>query len=285
MHEETRGRLIGEALAQPVKNAFRLGWEFFVQNKVVAVAVMVTFLLLSVLQTVPLLGLLAGIAIGIFSNAIQIYVGRAFYGSEDILDFVERSRGAKWKPMLTEYLPQASGAWVGWLLVWLMLAIVFAVVLGLTGFDPMAMESAVQDGNGAQVIGEIPAETFGAFSIVTLIAMTFTYVYPVVQGRIILASSFSEAFNAVFGLFSPAVWRSTMNGRYFSFVLFFGLALMGASFAAGIVMTLLLLIPVVGALLLFPALFFLIYVFYMILSVANIMALELTLEPQKLQPR
>ena len=273
MVETEPSRLIDEARHEPVKNAFRLGLEFMDRNRLLAAMTMGIFLVLTLLEMVPVLGLLAGIALGVFSQAVQIYVGRTFYAASDIEAFVSEAEGAQFKAFLTRYQAQAFGAWLGWLVISLIFMLLFLVFFIASGTDLSAFSQ-----------GNVPDEA-QAFALlvgileaglpVLLAGMALSYVYPIAQGRVIRSESFGEAFRSVFSIFSPGVWASAMNREYFSYVFIFSLALIGIAVLVIATMMLLLLIPFLGAVLILVWTVFLVYAFVMVLGVANTIAKEI----------
>jgi hypothetical protein len=270
--EATVTRLVDEARGEPVKNAYRLGWEFVQQNWTLVLATLGVFVLLTLLEMIPLIGIVAAIALGVFVQAVQIYVGRSFYEAESIERFVEGAAATSLKEFLTRYQAPAFGAWLGWFVIGMAMMLLWILMIGLSGLDPAAFEGGVQD--EAQALEFLKVMGTATLPLI-LIGLLLSYVYPIVQGRIILSDTFGDAFKAVFSLFSPTVWSHAMKGEYFSFVLVFGLVLIGFSFVVGIVMALLMLIPVLGVIVGFVAVVLMMYVLMMVLGVANVLGREI----------
>ena len=217
--ETEQVRLIDEARHEPIKNAFRLGLEFMDRNRMLAAMTMGIFLVLSLLEMVPVLGMVAGVALGVFSQAVQIYVGRTFYDASGIEAYVAAAESAKLKEFLNRYLAQAFGAWLGWLvlsLVFMVLFIIFFITGGtdLSAFDQTAMQDEEQ-------IYALILAVLEAGTPLVLVGLLLSYVYPIAQGRVIRSGGFGDAFRAVFSVFSPTVWASAMNAAYFRYVFFF----------------------------------------------------------------
>jgi hypothetical protein len=271
--ETEQTRLIDEARHEPVKNAFRLGLEFMDRNRLLAAMTMGIFLVLSLLEMVPVLGMAAGIALGVFSQAVQIYVGRTFYDAPDIGAFVSGAESTDLKTFLTRYQGQAFGAWLGWLALSFLFMLLFLVFFFASGVDLTAFEQAdVQ--NEAQIYALLIAVLEAGLPVV-LAGLVLSYVYPIAQGRVIRSEGFGEAFKAVFSIFTPTVWAAAMNKAYFTYVFFFSLALMGIGALIMATMMLLMLIPFLGAVLILVWTVFLIYAFMMVLGVANTIAKEI----------
>lgn len=274
MAEEDTQRLIDEAMHEPVKNAFRLGVEFMDRNRGLAAMTMGVFFLLSILDAVPVLGLFSAVALGIFSQSVQIFVGRTFYGAEHIEAFVGTAETTPFKTFLTRYVSPAFGAWLGWFLFGMLFIMVFFFFLGFMGVDlAMFDDAALQD--DAAAAATLLQMVFGAGLPLLIIGMVLGYFYPIAQGRVILSEDFGGAFKSVFSILTPTVWRAGMNKAYFSYVFSFSMVLMGISLLIILAMVLLFLIPVLGAILAIVWMMFLVYVFMMILGIANVMAHEI----------
>lgn len=267
-----KNRLVGEARQQPVKNAFRIGLEFLDQNRLLAAMTMGAFIVLTLLEAVPVLGLAAAIAIGVFSQSVQIYVGRTFYEADGMEGFADAARQSTFGPFMGRYRGPAFGAWLGWFIVGMALGVLFFIVLFAFGADPQVFENAAQ-GEGDPVALITALATAGI--PVLFLALLLTYFYPAVQGRVILSDSFNEAFRSVFTLFSPSLWKQTMNGEYFRFIFYFGLALMGILVLIAVTMSLLFMIPFLGVILAMVWMMFLLYAFILIISVANMIAFDM----------
>lgn len=271
--ESSENRLLDEARKAPVKNAFRLGLEFMDRNRALAGMTMGVFFLLTLLEMIPVLGFLATVAVGVFAQAAQIYVGRAFLAAPDIEQYVTEAESATLKTFLTRYRAPAFGAWLGWVTLSILFMILFIVFLGMSGVELSGLnEEALQD--ESQVYALITS-LLAAGTPVVLLALLLAYVYPIAQGRVIVSDTFGEAFRAVFSIFSPSVWAASMKGAYFSYVLFFSLAMMGIAALVTVTMLLLALVPFLGAVLIFVWMIFLIYAFILVLGVANTMAREI----------
>ncbi len=268
--ETIQTRLPDEARSQPVKNAFRLGLEFMDRNRMLAAMTMGLFFLLTLLEMIPLLGLVASVALGVFAQSVQIYVGRTFANAENIESFVREAEKTTLKNFLTRYQAPAFGAWLGWIALSVLFMVLFLLFLGmsgteLSGFDETSLQNEEQ-------VYALLVSFVGAGTPVLLLSLVLAYVYPIAQGRVIMSESFGEAFKAVFSIFTPSVWASAMRGEYFSFVFFFSLALIGIVFLVFATMMLLMLIPFLGTVLIIVWMIFLIYAFMLILGIANVMA-------------
>jgi hypothetical protein len=271
--EDAVKRLIDEARRQPVKNAFRLGLEFMDRNRTLAAMTMGFFFVLTLLEMVPLLGLVASVALGVFAQSVQIYVGRTFAQAENIEAFVNEAEQASFKTFLTRHQAPAFGAWLGWVALSMLFMVLFIVFLGMSGTELSGFnEASLQD---ERQMYEMILAVMGAGTPVLLLSLLLAYVYPIAQGRVIMSDSFGEAFKAVFSIFTPSVWASAMRGEYFSFALLFSLALIGIGMLVTATMMLLMLIPFIGAVLIIVWMIFLMYAFMLILGIANTLAREI----------
>lgn len=271
--ESAPNRLVEDARQAPVKNAFRLGVEFMDRNRSLAAMTMGVFFLLSLLEMVPVLGIAATIAVGVFAQAVQIYVGRAFYEASGIDAYVAAAESAGLKELLTRYQAPAFGAWLGWFTLSFVFMLLFVVFLFAGGFDLSALDQQSLQ-NEADIYATVLL-VLEAGTPVLLFALLLSYVYPIAQGRVIRSDTFGEAFRAVFSIFSPSVWASAMNGAYFMYVFYFSLALIGIAVLVFATMMLLVLIPILGAILIFVWMIFLVYVFMLVFGVANTIAREI----------
>ena len=271
------GALVAEAKTAPVKNAFRLGWEFFLQNKTLCYIGMGVLLLLQVLEMIPLVGFFASVAMGVYLQSIQIFTGKAFYRSADVPSFIESLKGTEFQTFAMRYVQPAMGAWLGWFLFSLLLVLIFVVMLMVFG---VSVGQFAESMNDEQQMAELIISISGAMLPGLLLALLLSYVFPIVQGKVILSETLGEAFNAVFSMFSPSVWRSAMQADYFRFALLFGALLIGLSFAAGILMAILILIPFLCWIALFVGMIFAMFVLVLILSLACVLAKEIALPAQ-----
>lgn len=266
--------LAREARREPVKNAFRIGLEFLDQNRLLAAMTMGAFIVLTLLEVIPLIGLFAGIAVGVLSQSVQFYVGRSFYASENMGAFVQRAQEATLMEFLTRHWRPAFGAWLGWFVVGMLMVLLFFILIMAAGMNLQSLEALAEGGGGENMLVGLG----GAGIVVMVCILLLSYVYPAVQGRVMLSESFGEAFQAVFSLFSPALWRRTLHGGYFSFAFFLGLAMLGIVLLVGATMALLMLIPILGAVLGVVWLMFLLYAFILIFSVVCMLAISIAME-------
>jgi len=217
MQEDNR-RLIDEASeSEPVKNTFRLGWEFIRLNQPFTLTVLAILIGFNFLTMIPLLSLIASMLAGVLSMALQIYAGRAVYASKDINEYVGLIKSSRIdSEALKAHFSTAFGAYMGWVVLFIVVAFTASIV---------AVSSGLIDENMSET-ELLMALTSMALPFV-LVALIFSYVQPLVHSNIVLADGFVEGFKAVYTLFSHDVWLSAFQKPYFVYVSVFGLVIMG----------------------------------------------------------
>ena len=257
-------RLIDEALSsEPIKNTFRLGWEFIKLNQTFTLTAMILFVVLNLLGMIPLVSLIFMVLSAIFGLVIQIHVGKTFYESQDITSYVHEIKESSIDRILTQHVATAFGAYMGWVVLLLLAMLLLGFIGGIMGIINEHM-------NEADLLNALVALGFPML----LIAMLISYVQPLVQANIMMAKGLKEGFKAVFTLFSIRVWRSAFQSAYFKYVAGFGLAtlvlLFFFAFLVGL-LTSLSGLTLVGNILMV----LLMYVFMLIMAVGSMMAKRL----------
>jgi len=217
--QENHRRLIDEASeVEPVKNTFRLGWEFIRLNQIFTVTALGLIILISFFGIIPQLSLVAPMLVGILGMTLQIYAGRAVYTSKDIISYVELIKKSRIDSQeIKEHFSTAFGAYMGWIIV--LFSFIFMVSIMATSLG-LIHENMNED--------EIRmAYSSSISSPLIVVALVLSYVQPLVHSNIVLSNGFLEGFKAVFTLFSRDVWSSAMKRSYFSYVSIFGLVIMG----------------------------------------------------------
>lgn len=256
--QEKNTRLIDEAISfEPVKNTFRLGWEFVTLNKKFTMTAMVVLLALSLLGLVPVVGFVFSLFSSAFSLAIQIYAGRLVYETANIESFVNEVHNADGQKIIERYFAPALGAYFGWMVM----ALLFV------GMITLALNSS-----GVSINVSNNLELFNLLSAVglplLLLLLIFSYVQPLVQANIVMANDFKEGFFAVLTLFSADVWRRAMQGAYFKYISIYGVLTLLALFAFGFLLSIFSIIPILN---MFVMVVF-IYVFSIMMSVSAVIA-------------
>ena len=215
--QEDNTRLIDEASEfEPVKNTFRLGWEFISLNQTFTLTILAILIVLNLLGIIPLLALITPMLAGVLGIALQIYAGRAVYESNDITEYVELINNSHIdSEELKGHFRTAFGAYMGWVV--LLMAFIFMAAF-------MAVSSGLINENMNETDMRMALASIGL--PFTLVALILSYVQPLVHSNIVLSNGFSEGFKAVFTLFSKDVWSSAMQKSYFVYVSVFGLVIM-----------------------------------------------------------
>ena len=216
--QKQREFLLDEALAEePVKNTLRLTWEFMVLNKKFTFTTMSILLILNILTL--FLGFLAMVISGIFSLAIQIYLSKLVYHVKNIEEFVNQTKASKVEMAVSKNAFVAIGAYWAWIVLFLTLSFTLVMVVQSSGFyleDVKTVEELIPI---VQTLS-IP---------ILILALLISYINPLVQSNIALASNFKEGFLATFSIFSPTLWRSSFKNGYPKYIaMMIGLISIGA---------------------------------------------------------
>ena len=205
--------LIDEALSsEPIKNTLRLGWEFFTLNQTFTLTVIIILTVLNLFGTIPMVSLIFMVLSAIFSLVIQIHVGKKFYESADIKSYIHEIKESSVDRLLTRHVATAFGAYMGWVILLLLVILFFWIIGNSMGIINEHMTQA-SIANAVAILG-IP---------MLLIGLVLSYVQPLVQANIIMANTLQEGFKAVFSVFSIDLWRSAFQSAYFKYVAGFGL--------------------------------------------------------------
>ncbi len=259
--QENNIRLIDEALLdEPIKNTFRLAWEFIGLNRNFTFIVIGVFIVLHLLGTIPVLSLIFSILAGIFGVAIQMFMGKIFYSTENIETYIEEIKESRLELLLKKHFKTASGVYLGLILLLFLMMMLFVMIAMFTG---------VVDSNMNE--GDILIALIGLSVPFMLLLLIFSYVQPLVLSNIILANSFEEGFKAVFTLFSKDVWSSAMRKEYFTYVAKAGLVLMVMLLVIGFIVNILIMLPIINF---FTTIFMLIfmYISMVFISIMSMMA-------------
>ncbi|NEW60807.1 hypothetical protein GSY74_05885 [Sulfurovum sp. bin170] len=261
-------RLIDQAIENPIKNPFRIGWEFFKLNRGLAFAIIGVHFLLSILGLIPAIGILFSIASGIFVMAVQIYVGKLFYQAEGMSEFAKAVEESSLQNIIDTETKTAIGAYMGWIL--------FAIVVGFTvalslGANMQEMAHATSTAKDI----EIPLTPI----LVLLGLLVLSYVFPIVQANVILAENFKEGFFAVMRMFSANYWRKAMTGGYFKYISLFSLVLLGFMLLLGLLLSIMLSISPLFYLLIMVLMIPIMMIFTVIMGLSALIANDIA-EPK-----
>jgi len=257
--EVEKRRLIDEVLEdEPIKNSFRIAWEFVVLNKNLTFTAMSMLLFLNIASL--FLGFLATVLAGVMSVAIQIYVGRLFYESENINTFVEKTKKAKFETILSSNIFTALGAYLG------TITLLFGTIF-LMAFTVQSMGINLETLQLEELL-EIISKLIIPIGVVALLV---SYLHPLVQSNIALSTTFKEAYRAVFTIFSPSLWSRAFQGAYFKYVSLFILIIASILF----LLSLLLVLPGINLLANFIVIVVM-YLYMIVVAVASMVARRVT---------
>ena len=260
--QESNFRLIDEALAvEPIKNTFRLGWEFIILNRRLTITIISTLIVLAFLGLLPIVGFVFGLFSSVLSQSMQIYLGRLVYSSENIGEFVSDIEQVDGEVIVKRHFAVAMGSYVGWIAVAFLLLMFFGVLAGTMGLDESILN------NEKELIAFLT--TMASPLIVTMLFLF--YLQPLVQANVMMSNSFNEAFSAVFTLFSVRLWKMAFQRNYFRYISLFGLILLVMAFLFAMVVSVGMSIPVLNILIMVVPL----YVISIIFSVSSMMARRL----------
>lgn len=252
---EDNQRLIDEALAQePIRNTFRLSWEFLILNKQFTLTAMSMLLLLNILS--QFIGLLAMVLSGILSLCVQIYLSRFIYETKSIQTFIAQTKESKFENVVAKNFYISMGAYLGNVVLLIGFIFLLTVLLKSNGFD-------LEHFDESQLLPMV--QVIAIPLLVTLLLVS--YIHPLVQSNVALSNSFNEAFFAVFSLFSISLWRRAFHGGYFKYISLIILVISGVALS----LEMLFQVPVLNIIANF-LLIVLMYVYIVVLSITAMMA-------------
>jgi len=224
IEEESAERLIDQAMANPIKNVFKIGWEAVIINKTTMIGAISILILLGLVGLVPQVGIPIAVISATLMVSAQIYIARVFENADDMHSFASDIEQITLNGLLRTHFMTALGSYFAWV-------VLFLVPLVLT---LLTMPQDIGTLNPESIMHL--AKNFIPFLIFILVIL---YVQPLVQYNIIKAEGFSSGFKAVFTLFSSALWSRAMSASYFSYIAKFGLVIFFLMFLFGMVLGLL----------------------------------------------
>lgn len=252
---ENNSRLIDEAIAsEPIKNTFRLGWEFLTLNKKFTMSVMLVLLALSLLGLIPIVGFIFSVFSSAFLLAMQIYVGRLVYETEDIELFVSEVHNVEGQNVIERYFSPALGAYLGLMVMLLLFVGVISLMVG---------DKAVDVNNYM----ELSSALSGVWLPMLIVTLLISYVQPLVLSNIVMANDFKDGLLAVFTIFSADVWRAAMTGSYFKYIFVYGLCVLLSFFLFSMVFSVFAVIPILNII----TLMVFVYLLSIMMSVSAVM--------------
>jgi len=258
--QENNMRLIDEAVSfEPVKNTFRLGWEFISLNKKFTVTAIVVFLVLGLLGLIPIVGFIFSVFFSALVLAIQIYAGRLVYETENIESFVDEIHNADGQSVIERHFAPALGAYLGWMIMALLLIGGISLLTLLIGDTDMLSLT-----NNAELLSTLSTVEISLLFVILL----FSYVQPLVQANIVMANDFKEGFLAVFTVFTADVWRCAMQGSYFKYISVYGVIVLLSMILFAFLFSVFAAIPILN---MFISIVF-VYTFSIMMAVSAVMA-------------
>ena len=257
--QENNMRLIDEAISDSaVKNTFRLGWEFISLNKKFTMTVIVVLFALVLLGFIPKVGFIFSVFSSAFVLAIQIYVGRLLYETENIESFVDEIHNADGQNVIERDFAPALGAYLGWMIMALLLIGGISLLIGGIG---TGMASPT---NNAELLSTLSTVAIPLLFVILL----FSYVQPLVQANIVMANDFKEGFVAVFTVFTADVWRRAMQGSYFKYISVYGVIVLLATVLFAFIFSVFAVIPILNMFILIVF----VYMLSIMMAMSSVMA-------------
>ena len=249
-------RLIDEAIdTEPVKNTFRLGWEFIILNKKFTLSAIVVLLVLTLLGSIPLVGFIFAVFSSAFILIVQIYAGRLVYETDNIKTFVDDVQNIDGQRLIEQHFAPALGAYMGWMVMALFFIGVISLLLGSANIN------TINNTEPAALLSTVAMPIF-------IVMLIFAYVQPLVQSNIVMANSFKDGFLAVFSIFSADVWRAAMQGAYLKYISVYGILVLLAMFLFTFLFSIFSAIPLLNIFILIVF----IYIFSIIMTVSSVIA-------------
>jgi hypothetical protein len=200
-------RLVDEALTyEPVRNTFRLGWEFIRLNPIFALSLLLPFMLFLSWGLNPFLSMLFFSLAIIWSFGIHIYVAKLFYRCEDMHMFVQEVQKSTIEHFIKTALPLGLGAFLAWTLMLFLLAIVFVILLFslATINQSMALEPSIK------LFLILPFFLFFLF---------FWLIHPIIQSNVALSENMFDALFAVYSFLFKNLWKDAFQKEYLFYIL------------------------------------------------------------------
>jgi len=248
-----------------IKQSYALAWTFFINNKKVSFLAMFILGILAILSAISTLGMIIYIGMLVLLFSLSIYVAKTFKSSNNEDEYKEKVQNTRIKELLTKYFSAASGGLLGLIVVEFIFA--FFIVIMLTLSIGMEALSHLNDPN-MPVDRQLEIfQSIGITGIVLMLIMTFfAYINPIVLGNLFASKGFGQAFDAIFTMFSPRVWRASFKGPYFLIVSMLHLTAIGVTIVSMLCMMTIVLIPIAV---------FIVYMFVLYFTITSVVAREM----------
>ena len=237
-------------VASPIKAAMDYTWAALSANWKNTIVVALALVLLSLLSIVPVLGFIASVVQAIVLYALGYWIVDRLKASPDVAAFRERVAGENFKAMMAEFFSPAAGFYVGFMVFSIVMMVITVAIFWLTG--GFGMVGVVMEQQ--QMANASPEETYALYAqllgtstpallFILITSLFFSYLWPLVYGYALFQRTFSDAFNAVFMLFSKRFWKAAFTGSYFKIVTLWMLILFGVGIVMGISIGIVILLP------------------------------------------
>ena len=229
--------------------ALKDAWEFMKSNWALSLGAISILVILGFMKYIPVVGFAFAIAYSILSLSIQIYVGKAVYEDDTPNSMSKLAQNTTLSELFTKHLDIASGGFLGFFTLMLLFFFVFAMIIS-SSIDPASMQTIMQNGinpKSEAVITQILTNNSTLqlnLAIYLFVILTLSYALPAVMGRVILSDSFNSALKRVFLLFSPTLWKSILNGKYFILIFVWSMIIFFVSIVVSQLFTIIFLVPV-----------------------------------------
>ena len=200
---DDNNRLIDEALSSdPIKNTFRLGWEFIILNKkftYLSLAIAIGANILTSLD--ERLGFVPMLIYTFYMLTIQVEIGRIMHGTQNIETFVSDVKALDIITVVRKNIERVIGSFIGWTVIYTGLMVTFLIV-------------------GVMIYGLIGSakEAFALAIIPMLLLLLFVaYLQPLIQAKIALSTNLEEAMFAVFSIVKKEFRIRAFKKSYFKY--------------------------------------------------------------------
>ncbi|WP_457594178.1 hypothetical protein [Hydrogenimonas sp.] len=248
--------------SRPIASALDYTWAALSGNWKNSAIIASVLLVLTIAQVIPFIGVVAAVLSSVILYSVVYWIVDALMKSGSAAGLKEKVETVSAKEMLFSFLAPASGFYLGFILVSLLVIAATALIFWLTGGgtvfgmiqEQMAQPNATPQ-RSMEFYAQIVATSTPTLIFFFIVSSFFGYLWPLIYGYALLQRNFSDAMNAVFMLFSPRFWSASFTWKYLKTVSLWMLLAIGASILIAICGALVLLIPVAVLLMIWLAYF------------------------------
>lgn len=239
--------LLEEAKITPVKSTFAIGGVFLQRNLKASLPLFLLMYAAQLGSAGTALIFPVALVVNIIGIAVSIYVARTFAEAPSLADFRTRAEATTAARLAFGHIGIAGAIYLA-LIVAMFLFLLAASIVSSLIIDPSTIDSeqlkalfaidmnTLGDDAAMQRIvnglDPVLIQNLLIASLPLLVFLTlFLYLILPAQGRAYLAPSFGQAFDRIFSVFSPKLWRASLRKPYASYLFFFGLAYTGYAIA------------------------------------------------------